>query len=363
MLRRAARALALAAIVLAALVPALGPAAAVGPSLQLTVSPPLVTATPSASGSGEANFTAVVDLFSNPVGAATIVVRMTSDHGWTISPPSCSFRVTAAGHSECPFVVEIPPDSVAGVADAVLVMVNYQVGGVSTYSDQVTVHAEAGPYYALTVRQASPAAVMDPGKNYAVSLEVRNEGNAPGSFSFTITDQAVLDRLRAKIDMPSSASIAGQNVSTVEILIVPGGTSPGGKYAVPVRVEVRDRAGTVQAVANVTMNFEVNNLAIYQGWLPNWDLTGPYTLGAFAFVALLIWFGFQFLFALGRARRDKTGIFAELSGGIRRSRLVRGVGGLLTKVTRRPTRVKATKAPLTPAEVKARSAARAPRSR
>lgn len=358
---KAAAAALLASFLLLALLPA--PASAIGVQLQLTVSPPQSMGTPTANSPGEANFSGAVDLVSNPVGRANIAVNFVSQFGWNIIPGSFVIPVTDPGHFPFNFTVEVPTESVAGRADSIDVTVNYVVGGVSTYTDTVTVHAEAGGYYAGSVRRISPAVVMDPGKSYAVEFDLRNEGNAAAGFTFLLPDKTVTDKLRASIDVPDGPTLAGQNNTTVQFLITPGGTSPAGKYQIPVRVEIKDRAGTLQSVANFTMDVEVNNLAIYQGFLPNWELRGPYSVGVLVFTLLLIWFAVVGVLAFARSLKGENGFVFELKAGIQRSRLARTVRALGHRVRGKAGGRKSAKRPLTPDEVRGKAGPRPQRGR
>jgi hypothetical protein len=358
---RAAGAFAVLALLALSLLPP--PAAAVGPALQLTVSPPQAMGTPTASAPGEANFSGAVDLVSNPVGRANIQVNFVSQFGWTISPASYRWPVTGPDHFPFNFTVEVPTDSVAGRADTVEVTVNYLVGGVSTYTETVTVHAEAGGYFAGSVRRQSPPVVMDAGKLYVVEFDVRNEGNAPALFTFSLPDQAVLDKLRALIDVPMGYTLPGQNNTTVGFRVTPGATSPAGPYKVPVRMELTDRQGAPLAVINFTMDFEVNNLAIYQGVLPNWDMQGPYSVGVLVFTLLLVWFlvvgGFAFL----RSVRGEDSFVFEMKAGLQRSRLTKAVRALGARLRGAAPKRKEPKRPLTPDEVRGKAGPRAQRGR
>ncbi len=315
------------------------PAAAVGPSMQLSVGPQSVTATPGPDTTAKANFTGALDLFNNPVGSASIVIDFTSNLGWTVTPPSVSIRATAAGHWDFTFVVEVPPDSNASQADTINVVANYRVGGVTTGTESTSVHAVAGGYYGVAARQITPVAPMDAGKLYWVEVDVRNEGNAPGTFTFSLVSDPVYDRLRAHIQLPDNPTVPSHANMSVAFQVTPGTTSPSGHYELPVRVEVRDRTNQVHAVANFTVVVEVTNLAIYQGILPNWDMREPYTLFAFAMVFLGIWFAFRVLLAALKARRHKSGFGAELTKSVRGSLLARGVGTLWGKRPRRRVRV------------------------
>jgi hypothetical protein len=356
--RRAWRAAALAALAFFAVSIFPAPASAIGVSLQLTVSPPQTTGTPTASSPGEANFSGAVDLLSNPVGRASIRVSIVSQFGWTISPAGFNWAATGPDHFPFNFTVEVPTDSVAGRADSIEVTVDYLVGGVSTYTDTVTVHAEAGGYYAGSVRRQSPAVVMDPGKTYVIDFDVRNEGNAPALFAFTFPDQGMLDRLRAQIDVPDGPTLAGQNNTTVQFRLTPGGTSPAGKYQIPIRMELRDRMGSPLAVVNFTMDVEVNNLAIYQGFFPNWNLRGPYSVGVLVSALLLLWFAVIAAAAVVRALRGRTGFVDELKAGLQRSRLTRAVRSLGHRVRGAAPGRKAPKRPLTPDEVRGKAGPR-----
>ena len=360
-LPRAACACAALVLLALALVPA--PASAVGVSLQLTVSPPQTTGTHTANAPGEANFSGAVDLLSNPVGRASIRVSIVSQFGWTISPASFNWAATGPGHFPFNFTVEVPTDSVAGRADSVQVTVDYLVGGVSTYTDTVTVHAEAGGYFAGSVHRQSPPVVMDPGKLYVVEFDVANEGNAPALFAFSLPDQAVLDRLRAQIDVPMGYTLSGQNNTTVQFRVTAGGTSPAGKYQVPVRMELDDRQGVALAVVNFTMDFEVNNLAIYQGFLPNWDLQGPYSVGVLVFTLLLLWFLVVAGFAAVRSVRGENSVVFELKAGLARSHLTRALRALGQRIRGAVPGRKPSKKPLTPDEVRGKSGPRPQRER
>jgi hypothetical protein len=330
----------------------------------LTVAPPDVTGTPSAEGSGPANFSGAVDLFSNPVGSATIALDMQSNLGWQVTPPSQSFRVTEPGHYPFNFTVEVPPDSVAGQTDQISVTVNYRIGAAVAYTETATVHAVAGAFYAGSVRRVGPAQVMEPGRTYAVPFDLRNDGNARASFTFVLPDSPAFDRLRAAIDVPDGPTVAGQNNTTVEFLVTPGATSPAGRHQVPLQMEARDRTGQLLAVVNFTLDVEVNNLAIYQGVLPNWDLRAPYALGVYAMLVAALWFGVVVLLAWRRARNGGAPFVAELKEGLARSRLVRALRGAARRAAgARPRRGASRGAPLRPSEVKGRASVRAERGR
>lgn len=361
--RAAACAAALMVAPLALALLAAAPAGAVGPSMMLTVYPTQATGTPTADAAGEANFTISVDLLSDPVGRAGIQVLLNSDHGWSISPNTLLWSVTDAGRYSNNVTVEVPPEAVAGTADQIEVIANYQVGGVTTLTQSTTVHVHVGPYYAGSVKRVTPPTPMDPGTSYLVSFDIRNDGNARATFAFTLPDKATLDRLRATIDVPDGPTIAGQNNTTVDFLVKPGGTSPGGSYRVPVQMEARDRHGTLLATVNFTLDLEVNNLAIYQGVLPNIDTRVPYTLTMYALGLLVIWLALHGLAASLRARKSGLGFGAEFGGGIKRSRFLGVLRGVARRAFRRPPRGKAPEKPLLPSEVKGRSAGRAQRGR
>jgi hypothetical protein len=340
-IRKAQRRAAAVALLVAALLfggPA-PPAAAVGPSMQLSVGPQSVTATPGPTTSGEANFTGALDLFNNPVGSASITIDFNSNLGWTVTPPSVSIRATAAGHWEFAFTVEVPPDSNASQADTIDVVASYHVGGVTTGTESASVHAVAGGYYGVSARQITAVAPMDAGKLYWVEVDLRNDGNAPGTFTFSLISDPVYDRLRAHIQLPDNPTVPSHANMSVQFQVTPGPTSPSGHYELPVRVEVRDRTNQVHAAANFTVVVEVTNLAIYQGILPNWDMRQPYTLFAFAMVFLGIWFAYRVLVAAIKTKRHKSAFGAELTKSVRGSPLARLVGALWGKRPRRRVRV------------------------
>ena len=333
-------------------------ASAIGPSISLSAGPPSVTGTPSPGRPGEANFTGVVDLFTNPVAPAFIVVSITSALGWPITPDGYSWRVTESGRFPFNFTANVPPEATAGVADSIEVTASYQIAGVEAQAESVTVHAEAGPYYGGAVRRVTPPAPMEAGKGYTVEFEVRNEGNARATYSFELTDGALMDKIRGTFVLPDGPALAGQGNASAEFRITPGATSPGGKYQVPVRMDIRDRHGQIQGTANFTLDIEISNLAIYQGILPNWDLRGAYTMSVFGMILLGLWFALHFLLALRRARRDESPFFGELKEGLGRTLLVRGIGRVWARVPRgRPRRAKR------PDEVAGAARARAERGR
>jgi len=357
---KAVAALTFALLALAAL-PA--PALAVGTTIQLSVTPPNVTGKPSLGASGLANFSGFVELFSNPIGPVTIAVEMDSSLGWSVTPPSFSWRTSAPERFEFEFTVEVPKNASAELTDTVTITATARTGGITTATETASVFVTAGPYYAAEARRLTAPIVMEVGKRYVIEYDLKNTGNARASFTYAWADEAVNDKVRAEMLLPQGAALAGFANETIQFFVTPGPTTPGGKFQVPVRIELRDRQGFVQAVVNLSIEMEFTNLPIYQGFLPNWNMQGPYTLFGYAMIFLGIWFAFQVLRAAGRvraARRGRAprgrssagapvdvrgsvkgdpaygpGFLLALTTGLRRSYLVRGAQALLGKVRRR----------------------------
>ncbi len=334
---KAAALLALAMLALAAL-PA--PASAVGTTIQLSVTPPNVTGKPGIGTTGPADFSGFVELFSNPIGQVTIAVAIDSALGWAVSPASFSWRTTAPERFEFEFVVDVPADASAELTDTVTVTATARAGGITTATETASVYVTAGGYYGAEARRITGPFVMEVGKRYVIEYDLRNIGNARASFTFAWGDKAVNDKVRADMLLPQGAALAGFENETIQFFVTPGTTTPGGKFQVPVRIELRDRQGTVQSVVNISVEMEFTNLPIYQGFLPNWNLQGPYTLLGWTVIALGIWFGLHFMVALLGNTRGKIAhpsVFVDaLVRHLRRDPLVRGARRAMGKVRRRP---------------------------
>ncbi len=316
------------------------PASAVGTTIQLSVTPPNVTGKPSLGTSGPANFSGFVELFSNPIGSVTIAVAINSSLGWSVSPPSFSWRATAPERFDFEFVVEVPPDAPAEQTDTVTVTATARTGGITTATETVGVYVTAGGYYAAEARRITAPFVMEVGKRYVIEYDLRNTGNARGSFTYAWADKAVNDKVRADMTLPQGAALAGFANETIQFFVTPGATTPGGKFQVPVRVEMRDRPGVVQAVVNLSIEMEFTNAPIFQGILPNWDFRAPYTFVGLTAILLGIWFALHLMVAVLGHTRSKVAhpsLFVEaLRRHLRRDPLVRGAGALLRKARRRP---------------------------
>jgi hypothetical protein len=121
----------------------------------------------------------------------------------------------------------------------------------------------------------------------------------------------------------------------------------------------------VVGVANFTLTFEVENLGIYQGILPNWNLQGPYTFVSFLGLGLALWVAFNGAKAFVRVRAGKHGKGAgdprygpgygtALWSGLKQSPLARLVVGAV----RRPMKGRARPAPLRPEAVRGKATQR-----
>ncbi len=351
--RKGAALLALALLALSA-VPA--PAAAVGTSIQLSVTPPNVTGKPGIGASGPANFSGFVELFSNPIGQVTIAIAIDSQLGWSVSPASFSWRTATPKRFDFNFTVDVPANASADLTDTATVTATARTGGITTATETASVYVTSGGYYAAEARRLTPSVVMEVGKQYVIEYDLRNTGNARASFTYAWADKAVNDKVRAEMLLPQGVALAGFGNETIQFFVTPGTTTPGGKFQVPVRVELRDRPGALQAVVNLSIEMEFTNAPIFQGLLPNWDFRAPYTFLGWTVIVLGIWFTLHLLVALLGGTRNKVAHPSEFVGALkrhlRRDPLVRGAGALRDKVRRRPKA-----AAKRPDEVRGRAAA------
>lgn len=332
------------------------PASAVGTSIQLSVTPPNVTGNPGIGTTGPADFSGFIELFSNPIGQVTIAVLIDSQLGWSVSPSSFSWRTSTPKRFDFNFTVEVPANASADLTDTAIITASVRTGGITTATETASVYVSAGGYYAAEARRLTAPVVMEVGKQYVVEYDLRNTGNARASFTYAWADQSANDKVRAQILLPQGAALAGFANETIQFFVTPGTTTPGGKFQVPVRIELRDRPGALRAVVNISIEMEFTNAPIFQGILPNWDFRTPFTLVGWTAIVLGFWLGLHILVALLGGTRRKIAHPLEfvdaLRRHLRRDPLVRGAAAVRGRVRRRP-RAPAKK----PDEVRGRAAA------
>jgi len=318
------------------------PAGAVGPSIYVDVQPKRSVGTPSPDSDGEANFTVTVQLLSNPITPAQIVVTVTDSLGWTISPSSYQWRVTNGGNYVFNFTVGVPNSVPSDTSDVINVDVAYRTGGVTVQTVGETVSAAAGEFRAGAVKRISPGEPMVVGKTYIIQYEVVNAGNVGATFVFGWADSALNSRLKANFELPQPLSLAGFNNSTASFRVTPQATTPDGTFQVPAKMVVTDRSGVVYQAVNFTIEMQFVNLP-YPALLPRIDLTRAWSLTAWSLLLVALWLASHMTLALFGARKlDRTGggrYSRALRARLQKSLVRRAASAVLRRRPRRRPKV------------------------
>ncbi len=283
---------AVACVVLAFLVLPLlaAPAAAVGPTVDLTVQPPRSIGTPSQGSPGAVDLSADATVFGASSSAGTLVFTVTNNLGWEAQPASQSVAVpSGGGQFSFEFQIMVPEDEDAGATTGVEVRAEYRVGPATLATAVAGASVEAGNYYGGSVSRISAPGPMSPGTTYLIEYDVLNEGNAGSVMTFTWTDPGLISRLKADFETPTTLPVAGHENRTAEFRITPQGTTPDGTYQVPVQMVITDRTGVAFGHVNFTIEMEFDNLPIYPGILPRFDLTGVNTILGWVGVIFVLW--------------------------------------------------------------------------
>lgn len=287
---RAAGAL-LTALLLSALAAPLvaGPAGAIGTTVDVYMSPPRSIGTPSKDGPGAVNLSADTTVYGSST-PGTLVYTVTSSQGWEARPATRSQPVDSGGGTfTFKFQVLVPPDAPAGTTSGVELLAEYRVGPATVASGVAGVSVEAGKYYGASVRRISDPGAMSPGTTYIIEYDVINTGNAGAVMEFHWADPGLVSRLKADFFAPTPLSVPPLDNRTANFRVTPQGTTPAGKYGLPVQMVVTDRTGEDYDVVNFTIQMEFDNLPIYPGILPRLDLHGVETVLGWAGLFFALW--------------------------------------------------------------------------
>ena len=296
----------LALLLAGVLLAAVQPASAIGPVISVNASPRQTTSTVKPEGVTPANYSVSVQLYSGSQAPSNVLVTMTSNFGWSVTPPQHQEPVTDGNAQfSFDFTVYANESAAAGDVSQISILAAYRVAGVTLVSESTVVFTEAGHFYGASVKRVSAPEPMSPGNTYNVEFEVVNEGNAGVNIEFDWLDPGLNSRLKADFQDPPSLSVAAFDNITAVFKIRPHGTTPGGTYDIPVQARLTDRSGETFGVVNFTLSVEFSNLP-YPGILPRFDLSGPYTLLSFIALFLFLWVLFNAGIALLQMKRYRN---------------------------------------------------------
>ena len=279
------------------------PASAIGPVISVDASPRSGTSTVRPEGTTSANYSASVQVYSGSQAPSNVLVTLTSNRGWTVSPPQYQQPISGGnGQFTFNFSVTANENATAGEVNQVDILAAYRVAGVTLASASSYVYTEAGRYYGASVKRVSAPEPMSPGNTYNVEFDVVNTGNSGINVEFDWLDPGLNSRLKADFQDPPSLSVAAFENITAVFKIRPQGTTPGGTFDIPVRARLTDRSGETYGVVNFTLSVEFSNLP-YPGILPRFDLHGPYTVLSILGLFLFLWVLFNAGIALLQMKR------------------------------------------------------------
>lgn len=303
-LKPRALAISLLCVLLASLILAAAqPASAIGPVITVDASPRSGTSTVTPEGVTSASYSATVQVYGGSQAPSNVLVTLTPTREWTVNPSQYVQPISGGtGHFTFNFTVTANESAVAGDVSQVDIVANYRVAGVTLASASSYVYTEAGRYYGATVKRVSAPEPMSPGNTYNVEFDVTNTGNSGINIEFDWLDPDLNSRLKADFVDPASLSVAAFENVTAVFKIRPQGTTPGGTFDIPVRARLTDRSGATYGVVNFTLSVEFSNLP-YPGFLPRFDLHGPYTILSFIGALLFLWVLFNAGIALLQMKR------------------------------------------------------------